>query len=91
MNLIRILSTSVLLVVALTSCVAPAKVSEEKDANGNKVEYVYYTPTGSNIPVRVRKDELTTPDTEKAAEDKLLDQARMSSTSPPLQAVNGSH
>lgn len=91
MNLIRTLSTSALLVVALTSCVAPAKVSEEKDANGNKIEYVYYTPTGSNIPVRVRKDQLKTPDTEKAAEDKLLQETWVSSTSPPPQAVNGSH
>src|ERR1035441_9888016 len=84
MNLIRALSTSVLLVVTLTSCIAPAKVSEEKDANGNKIEYVYYTPTGSNVPIKVRKDELKTTDSETATEDKtFLDMQRNGSANLP--------
>jgi hypothetical protein len=91
LHLIRTLSASVLLIVALAACVAPAKVPEEKDANGKKIEYVYYTPTGTSIPIRVRKDQLKTSDQEKAAEDRVLEQAQLSSTSPPPQAVNGPH
>jgi hypothetical protein len=72
MNLIRTLSGIFLLLVTLTSCVAPSKVSEEKDANGNKIEYVYYTPTGSNLPIKVRKDQMKTPDSETDADQKAL-------------------
>jgi hypothetical protein len=64
---IRILSVIVLLAVTLTSCVAP---KEEKDANGKKIEYVYYTPTGSSIPIRVPKDSLQLTDSEAAAQQK---------------------
>ena len=72
MNLPRTLPASFLLVVTLTSCAAPTKVSEEKDANGKKIEYVYYPPTGSNLPIRVRKDQLVTPDSETDADQKAL-------------------
>lgn len=46
------------MIVALTACTTPSKMAEERDANGNKIEYVYYTPVGSNIPIKVRKDQL---------------------------------
>jgi hypothetical protein len=59
MNLVRTVAVC-LLVVTLTSCATSSKVSEEKDANGKKIEYVYYTPTGSNLPIRVRKDQMQT-------------------------------
>jgi hypothetical protein len=72
MKFLRALAVSLLLVVMLTSCAAPAKVSEEKDANGKKIEYVYYTPTGSNLPIRVRKDLVTPSDSETAAAQKAL-------------------
>jgi hypothetical protein len=71
MNLIRTLSAGAL-VVALTACVAPSKVTDEKDAKGNKIVYVYYTPTGSSIPVRVRQDQLKTSDDDAAASQKLI-------------------
>ncbi len=60
MNHVRALCACVLLAATLTSCTVPAKQAEERDANGNKIEYVYYTPTGSNVPIRVRKDALKT-------------------------------
>ncbi len=73
-----------MMVVALTSCVAPAKESEERDANGKKIEYVYYTPTGSNLPIRVRKADLKTTDKESAASQKLISDAqRMDTVAPP--------
>jgi hypothetical protein len=79
---IRILSVVVLLAVALTSCVAPAK--EEKDANGKKIEYVYYTPTGSSIPIRVPKDSVQLTDSEAASQDKALtDLQREAPVNPP--------
>ena len=57
-NPIRTLLLSCLVICSLVGCAVPQNVAEEKDANGNKIEYVYYTPTGSNIPVRVRKDQI---------------------------------
>jgi hypothetical protein len=79
---IRTISAGVLLAVALTSCVAPAK--EEKDANGKKIEYVYYTPTGSSIPIRVPKDSLKLTDSEAASQDKALtDLQREAPVIPP--------
>lgn len=46
---------------ALVGCASPTREAET-DANGKKIEYVWITPTGSNIPVRVRKDQLPTSD-----------------------------
>jgi hypothetical protein len=83
MNIIRALTVGVLLVATLSSCVAPAKVSEDKDANGKKIEYVYYTPTGSNLPIRVRKDQLTTSDADAATEKKLIDDMQRGAAGPP--------
>ena len=81
---IRILSAIGLLALTLTSCVAPAKVSDEKDANGKKIEYVYYTPTGSSIPIRVPKDSVPLTDSEVAAQQKALeDLQRKDMISPP--------
>jgi hypothetical protein len=72
MNPIRTISTGVLAVVTLTSCVAPAKQSGDKDAKGNKIEYVYVYPTGSNVPVRVPKVVTTSSDSDTAAQDKAM-------------------
>jgi hypothetical protein len=84
MKLIHTLFASALLVVTLTSCVAPAKVSDDKDANGKKIEYVYYTPPGSNIPIKVRKDSLNMSDSDAAAQDKAFsDIQRDSVVRPP--------
>ena len=80
-----------MVVAALTSCVAPAKVSEQRDANGNEIEYVYYTPTGSNVPVRVRKDELKTTDKESAASQKLISDAQRLDTEAPLTSGGVTH
>lgn len=91
MNRIRSLSASVLLVASLTSCVAPAKESEERDANGKKIEYVYYTPVGSNIPIRVRKDQLKGTDKDNADAQKVLTDAERLGVPPPPAALNGAH
>jgi hypothetical protein len=84
MNLIRTLAATVLL-ATLSSCVAPAKVSGDKDANGKKIEYVYYTPTGSSIPIRVPKDSLATTDAEDAAMDKKLEEIQRAASGPPQE------
>ena len=78
MNRIPILSAGILTAMLLTSCVAPAKQTGEKDANGNKVEYVYYTPTGSNIPVKVRKDQLPSSNNVDASRNRTVVDANLS-------------
>ena len=84
MKLARTFCPIALLAVSLTSCTTPAKVSDDKDANGKKIEYVYYTPSGSNIPVKVRKDSLNMSDSDAAAQDKAYtDLQRDSVVRPP--------
>jgi hypothetical protein len=83
LNRIRSLFASVLVAVTLTSCVAPPK--EGKDANGKEIEYVYYTPIGSNIPVRVPKASLKLTDSDAASQGKTFtDLQRDTQASAPL-------
>jgi hypothetical protein len=91
MNRIHSISSIVLLVAALTSCTVPAKETEERDANGKKIEYVYYTPVGSNIPIRVRKDQLKGTDKDNADAQKFLTDAERLGVQPPPQALAGAH
>jgi hypothetical protein len=67
MKITRSILAGILASLLLASCVAPPK---ETDANGKKIEYVYYTPTGSSIPVRVPKDSLKLSDSEADAQQK---------------------
>jgi hypothetical protein len=51
--------------LSLSGCAGTPTTKEaeaEVDANGNKIEYVWYTPTGSSIPKRVPKSALTQSD-----------------------------
>jgi hypothetical protein len=89
MKHIRTLPAIFLLLVTLTSCVAPAKVSEEKDANGKKIEYVYYTPTGSNLPIKVRKDQMNTSDSETTAAQKEITDLQRESASDKSPSTGG--
>jgi len=69
MKPIRTLPAFALLTGLLTSCTTPTKYPET-DANGKKIEYVYITPAGTNIPIKVRKDSVQMSDSDAAAEDK---------------------
>ncbi len=89
MKLIRIVPVCLLLALTLTSCATPAKVSDEKDANGKKIEYVYYTPTGSNLPIRVRKDQLTTSQSDTDAAQKELTDLQRESASDKSPSAGG--
>ena len=72
MTHLRILPPAILIISTLAGCTSPGKVAEETDANGKKIEYVYYTPTGSNIPVKIRKDQLQTSEAETTADQAAL-------------------
>jgi len=85
MKPIRTLSACVLLVATLTSCVAPAKQSDGKDANGKQIKYVYYTPIGSNVPIRVPADQVPGGGDESATPNKTLsDMERNGSAGTPM-------
>lgn len=57
------LHASLIALTFLAGCAAPTKTADQpKDKK--EAEYVYYTPTGSNIPVRVRKSDLASSDAE---------------------------
>jgi hypothetical protein len=90
MSFIRSVSGGVLMAIALTSCVAPPKESDGKDVNGKKiVEYVYYTPTGSNVPVRVLKEQLKTPDSDAEAQQKALTDLQRESAADKSPSAGG--
>lgn len=64
-----------LALVTLTGCnTTPKKV--ELDENGKPVEYVTYTPTGSRLPVRVRKDQMKTQESQTARDQQALKEAQ---------------
>lgn len=78
-----ILRISLLLALAaLAGCKTTPKQAE-LDANGNPIEYVTYTPTGSRIPVRVRKDQLATPDSRTVQDQQALKQAQQRGSRAP--------
>jgi hypothetical protein len=77
------LSICGILAVTLSSCATPTKLPE-KDANGKTIEYVWFTPTGSNVPIKVPKDSVQLSDTEAAAQEKdLTDLQRNAPIAPP--------
>jgi len=82
MRLFRHLSAVALTVFTLAACSSSSKVPEEVDANGKKIEYVYYTPLGSNIPVKIRKDLLETSDKESATDQQALRKLTQQSSRP---------
>ncbi len=43
--------------LAFVGCATPQKAAEV-DANGKPIEYVWITPTGSHVAVKVRKDQV---------------------------------
>jgi hypothetical protein len=88
MNLIRPLTVGGLLLATLTSCVTPTKYPE-KDANGKKIEYVWFTPVGSNVPIKVRKDQVATSDDESSAMDKELGDIQRGTSGPPKDPASG--
>ncbi len=61
-----------LLLVAVAGCVSPAKDKAAAKESDKKVEYVYYTPTGSNIPVLIRKDQLEADERQAARDQEAL-------------------
>ena len=50
-----------MLSLLLGACATPPKKEAKKDDG----EYVWYTPTGSHIPIKVRKEQLQSTDAEK--------------------------
>jgi hypothetical protein len=88
MNLIRPLTVSGLLLATLTSCATPTKYPET-DANGKKIEYVWYTPVGSNLPIKVRKDQLPTSDDDAAVMDKELGDIQRGTSGPMKDPASG--
>lgn len=70
--------------LSLSGCAGtPTPKEAEVDANGNKIEYVWYTPTGSSIPKRVPKASLTQSDAESThTQDAMTERQRSGNRSP---------
>lgn len=72
----------VLALATLAGCKSTPKEAEV-DANGNKIEYVYYTPTGSSIPVRIRKDQMKPTEEESKQGQETFKQIQQRGVRPP--------
>jgi hypothetical protein len=71
-----------LITAVLTACASDKVKAENKRAKDHSQEYVDYYPTGSNIPVKVRKDQLQTPEGRTAADQKALQDAQTLGSRP---------
>ncbi|HVZ63261.1 MAG TPA: hypothetical protein VG936_01645 [Lacunisphaera sp.] len=63
--------TSLFALALLVGCAAPTKTAD-KSKDPHESEYVYYTPVGSNIPVRIRKDLLQSSAAETSSDQEAL-------------------
>jgi PBP1b-binding outer membrane lipoprotein LpoB len=71
------------LAVILTGCASEKAKAEALKAKQNEKDYVDYYPTGSNIPIRVRKDQLKPSDSETAqAQSVMMDVQQRGSVAP---------
>jgi len=75
--------TKLILALFLTATLAgcagtPQKAAAEVDANGNKIEYVWYTPTGSSIPKKIRKDQLAQTDADSTKTQDVMTEVQRS-------------
>ena len=63
---------AILLAGALAGCAGPTDKTAKKKSDEKGVEYVEYTPTGSRIPVRVRKDQIQASESETTQDQNLI-------------------
>jgi hypothetical protein len=89
MNRTRTLLAGSLLVATLTSCATPAKQSNDKDAKGKEIEYVYITPTGSNVPIRVPKDQVNSGGDDSATSNKGFEDLQRNGTTGMATSPGG--
>ncbi|HVT73000.1 MAG TPA: hypothetical protein VHD61_07675 [Lacunisphaera sp.] len=62
-----------LALVLVSGCAGTATTNQAEQAKNKKEsEYVYYTPTGSNIPVRIRKDLLQSSAAETSSDQEAI-------------------
>ncbi len=73
--------------LVLAGCATPAK--DPKQASAKKIEYVYYTPTGSNIAIRVPKDQVQTTDEETRQSQEGLATIQQRGMSSPARSDTG--
>ncbi len=80
MRKITLLSLAIILAVLLGGCVSQASRTTAKAATAKaadpKDEYIWYTPTGSNIPIRVRKSDITSRENTTADQEAMRDVTR---------------
>ncbi len=83
-HLIILLPLSCILLSGCASQNAQTAGAQSKE----KEEYVYYTPTGSNIPVRVRKDQLQASASETDQAQHLLTKIQQPKNQPKQPGEN---
>ena len=79
---LRTIALGLLITVMLTSCASDKAKAEAKKAKEDSKEYVDYYPTGSNIPIKVRKDQLQTSENRTAEDQKAFQDAQTLGSKP---------
>ena len=78
--------------VGLCSCASEKAKTESKKAKEDKDEYVWVTPTGSHVPVRVKKNDAKTSDEVTRESKEALrqyDQVRNSTATETMVSGSG--
>lgn len=72
MNRLRLACLGFLAATLLGACAGPAKNTAGEKADKDSGEYVYYTPTGSSIPVKVRKEQVQSSDSQTTQDQNMM-------------------
>jgi hypothetical protein len=67
---------SAVFVLGLGACASDRAKAEARKAKAERGEYVEYYPTGSNVPIRVRKDQAKTSESETAQAQEAMRRAQ---------------
>ena len=67
----------------LTACASERVKAEAKKAKANKDDYVDYYPVGSNLPIRIPRDQAKASDKETEATQEAMRNAQRSGVTQP--------
>jgi len=71
-----------LISVALTGCASERAKAADRKARQDQKDYVDYYPTGSNLPIKVRKEELAALESDSEKQQEMFRRAQSAGRSP---------
>jgi len=95
MKSLRLILVALVVSVGLAGCASERYQAEARKMKAQKDQYVDYTPVGSNIPVKIPKDEAKTSEKETEEAQRVFREAQRSGVrtpgDPAVQAANATN